>query len=325
MQSEQNLQPNPQLDGENDKASLARFFRDVLAGYGIGIAFIIPGFSGGSLAAIFGIYERLIGAIAGIFTEFKKSVLTLLPVFIGLVLGVVSLLYPLKWALSEFPLPTVSLFVGLALGGMPSVTENVKGKISAKNAAAFAIPALFAIAICFAPTGADIDLMNLGFGGYILLFAVGMIGSTALVIPGISGSMLLLILGYYNPLISVITDHFLRGEDMLTSFLVLMSAGLGIAVGFVAISFIMRTLLERCKRGTYFAIIGFILGSIPTVFVSTSKDAGYTLSTLPSSPWHWVACVLLLAVGFAAAFSLVLFTRKHKGTQIYGVAENSEG
>lgn len=310
MQSEQNLQPSHELDARKDKASLKRFLHDVLAGYGIGVAFIIPGFSGGSIAAIFGIYERLIGAIAGIFTEFKKSILTLLPVFIGLALGAVSLLYPLKWALSAFPLPTAALFVGLALGGMPSITDNIKGKISPKNVLAFLIPAILALAICFAPTAADIDLMNLSLGGYLVLFFVGIVGSSALVIPGISGSMLLLILGYYNPLIGVITDHFFRGDEMLTAFLVLMSAGLGIVFGFIAISFVMKALLERYRRGTYFAITGFILGSIPAVFVSTAKDAGYTLATLPASPWHWVACVLLLAVGFAASFAVVRITKR---------------
>lgn len=299
-------------NNDKKKSWLRRFLFDMLAGYGIGVAFIIPGFSGGSIAAIFGIYERLVGAIADIFKDFKRSVITLLPIFIGLCLGAVSLLYPLKWALSAFPLPTVSLFVGLALGGMPSVTDNIKGKPGIKNVIALAIPALLALAICFAPTGADIDLLSLDFGGYLLLFGVGIIGSSALVVPGISGSMLLLILGYYNPLVKIITDHFFRGEDMLISLLVLMSAGLGIVVGFIAISVIMKMLLKKYRRGTYFAIVGFILGSIPAVFVSTAKDAGYTLSTLPTSPWHWVTCVLLCALGFAAALTLVIKTRKHE-------------
>ena len=310
MQEEQNNIEKKAPDEAKRAGRLRAFLMDMLAGYGIGVAFIIPGFSGGSLAAIFGIYEKLIEAIAGILNHFKKSVITLLPIFMGLFLGAVSLLYPLRWALSEFPLPTVSLFVGLALGGMPSITDNVKGKVTAKNLLAFAIPALVALAICFAPTGADMDLMNLNFGGYILLFGVGIIGSAALVVPGISGSMLLLILGYYNPLIGVITEHFFKGEDMLVSTLVLGSAGLGIAVGFVAISLIMKQLLKSCRRGTYFAIIGFILGSIPAVFVSTAKDAGYTLGTLPDGVWHWVACALLLIAGFVATFLLVMKTRK---------------
>lgn len=315
MDNERNLTECQSGEMSKNKSPARQFLYDLAAGYGIGVAFIIPGFSGGSLAAIFGIYERLVGAIAGIFRHFKESIVTLIPIFVGLCLGAVSLLYPLGWALSAFPLPTVCLFVGLALGGLPSVTENLKGRISAKNLLAFALPALVAVAVCFAPTGADIDLFSLDLGGYLLLFGVGAIGSSALVVPGISGSMLLLILGYYNPIIKVITEHFLRGEDMLKSVLILGSAGLGIVVGFIGISILMKTMLDRYKRGTYFAILGFIIGSIPTVFVSTAKDAGYTASTLPTNPWHWVVCALLLLVGVAATLLLVISARKRTASE----------
>ena len=108
----------------NEKGNVVKknsFFFDLLRGVGIGLAFIIPGFSGGSVAAILGIYEKLIGAVAGLFTSFKKSFITLLPIAIGLVIGAVSLLFPIKWALSEFAFPTVSLFVGLTVGCLPTL------------------------------------------------------------------------------------------------------------------------------------------------------------------------------------------------------------
>jgi len=309
------MEENKDITAKNTEKTggfIKSFLLDVLAGFGMGVAFIIPGFSGGSVAVILGVYEKLISAIADIFKDFKKSVVTLLPIFIGLVIGAVSLLYPLGWALSAFPLPTVSLFVGLAVGGMFSVTDNAKGSFKWYNVLSFAIPFLAVLLLSFAPTGADVDLFNLDFGGYILLFVIGIIASAALVIPGISGSMIMLILGYYNPIIKIITEHFLKGQDMLVSFLVLASTGLGIVVGFIGISVIMKKLIANYKRGTYIAIIGFILGSVPTVFVSTAKDAGMTLTTLPASPIHWVACVLLLLLGFALAFGFVLYGRKRE-------------
>lgn len=301
------MEENKETSGvaSQKKGKIPVFLKDMLAGCAMGIAFIIPGFSGGSIAAILGIYEKLIGAVADIFKSFKKSFMTLLPIFLGLVLGAVSLLFPLGWALENFPLPTVCLFVGLAIGGMPSITDKVKGKIKATNIAAFAIPCILAVALAFIEGGADVDLFNLNVGGYILLFFIGILGSSALVIPGISGSMLLLILGYYNPIIQMITQNLLKGNNVGISLLVLICTGLGIVVGFFFISVIMKLLLQKYPRGTYFAIIGFIIGSIPTVFVSTAKDAGMTISTLPSDPWHWVCCVLLLALGFCGAFFLV--------------------
>ena len=160
-----------QTDTEKDSAPKKSFVKefsfDVLRGAAIGVAFIIPGFSGGSIAAILGIYEKLIGAIADIFKNFKKSFLTLLPIAIGMVLGVVSLLFPLGWALSAFPFPTVCLFVGLALGGLPSITDNLSGKIKITNLIACAIPLLSALALSFLPLSGDVNLFNLDFGGYV--------------------------------------------------------------------------------------------------------------------------------------------------------------
>ena len=287
------------------------FFKDALRGFGIGIAFIIPGFSGGSVAAILGIYEKLICAIADIFKDFKNSVITLLPIAIGMIAGILSLLFPLGWALEAFPIPTVSLFVGLAIGGMPSITDKVKGKrVSINNLIAMIIPAAIVFSISFMPIGADKDLLDLSLGGYILLFLIGILGSAALVVPGISGSMLLLIFGYYNPLVNLATDHLLAGKDIAISILVLGICALGIAAGFVSISVIMKFLFRKYPRGTYFAIIGFIVGSIPTIYISTAKEANLTLSTLPASPLHWIACVVLFAVGVMLSYALVVYSKK---------------
>ena len=286
------------------------FLFDIFRGVAIGVAFIIPGFSGGSVAAILGIYEKLVGAIADVFKSFKKSIMTLLPIGIGMIIGIASLIFPLSWALEKFPFPTVCLFVGLAIGGLPSVTDKLSGKIKPTNVFACAIPLLFALSLSFLPIGNDVNLFGLNFGGYILLFIIGIVGSAALVVPGISGSMLLLIFGYYNPILNMVTEHLLMGKDVGASILVLAITALGIAFGFVFISFIMKWLLKNYPRGTYFAILGFIIGSIPTVYISTAKESGYTIATLPSSVWHWIMCVVMLAVGFLLSFSLVLYSKK---------------
>ena len=286
------------------------FSIDIIRGTAIGAAFIIPGFSGGSIAAILGIYEKLVSAIADIFKDFKRSVLTLLPIAIGMIAGIVALLYPLGWALGKFPFPTVCIFVGLAIGGLPSLSDKLSGKIRPQNIIACLIPLLAALSLSFLPIGKDVNLFELNFGGYLLLFLIGIIGSAALVVPGISGSMLLLILGYYNPIVNMITNHFFKGQDVGTSILVLVSTALGIASGFFLISILMKWLLKNFPRGTYFAIVGFILGSIPTIYISTAKDAGYTISTLPATLLHWIMCAVMLAVGFALSFALVLYSKK---------------
>ncbi len=304
----ENKDYDAQIADKTEQNGIRGFARDFLAGICIGVAFIIPGFSGGSVAAILGVYEKLIHAIANIFKEMKKSVITLLPIGLGLVTGAVALMYPLGFMLERFPLPTVAIFVGLALGGIPSLSEKVKGKITRNNAIALAIPLVFAALLSFIPIGADVDLTSLKLGGYLLLIVVGLVGSCALVVPGISGSMILLILGYYNPILRLVTDKLFKFEDLGRCILVLGSCGVGIAIGFFLISVLMKILLAKYPRGTYFAIIGFIIGSVPTVFVSTMKDVGMLTSSLelvsaPSSILHYAVCLFLLLAGACASYN----------------------
>ena len=292
------------------------FLYDILRGIAIGIAFIIPGFSGGSVAAILGVYERLVNAVADIFKQFIKSVVTLLPILIGMAIGVAALIYPVQWGLHHYPVPTVTLFVGLALGGIPSVGEKLKGvKFNWKYALALFIPLVAAVALCFLPLAGDVDLLHLNVGGYILLSVVGAVGSCALVVPGISGSMLLLIFGYYNPVVEIVTQNLLQGVNVGVSLGVLSCLAAGLLIGFFAISVLMKLLLKKCPHGTYFAILGFIVGSIPAVYVSTIREANSfetasSLSSLYSSPWYWVVAAVFLILGVALSFLLWWYSKK---------------
>ena len=302
-------------DTEPVKRGTKGFLYDLLAGVCIGVAFIIPGFSGGSVAAILGIYERLIDAIAGLGREFKKNAFALLPIAIGLLLGAVTLMLPLGYLLGRFPLETVSVFVGLAIGGIPSMITRVRGKLSADNIAALSVPLVLALLLCFIPAGADVNLFGIGFLGYVMLFLIGVLGSCALVIPGISGSMLLLILGYYRPLVSLFSDHLLTLRDVGHSVLVLAVAGLGMLVGFFTVSVVMKRLLAKYPRGTFFAILGFIIGSLPAVYVSTMKDAGmisdsFRALALPTSVAYYGLCLFFVFIGVGASYFLTVLADK---------------
>lgn len=301
---------------EKKENKFLSFLYNVLRGVGIGVAFIIPGFSGGSVAAILGVYEKLVGAIADIFKHFLTSMKILLPILLGMILGVAALIFPIQWGLHHYPIPTVTLFVGLALGGLPSVLEKLKGaKINWQYALAFVIPLLAAAALCFLPLAGDVKLFELSVGGYFLLILIGIVGSCALVVPGISGSMLLLIFGYYNPIVELVTVNLLHGDSVGICFAVLACLAVGIVVGFFAISMLMKQCLKKCPCGTYFSILGFIIGSIPAVYVSTIREASSfetasSLTALYSSPWYWVVTVVFLLLGFALSFIFWWYSKK---------------
>ena len=300
----------PQEDGGKNK--FIEFFENVLKGAAIGIAFIIPGFSGGSVAAILGIYEKLVGSVADIFKHFKKSILFLLPILLGMILGVAALIYPIQLGLEHYPIPTVSLFVGLALGGLPSITEKLKlreEKFKWEYIISLILPLAAAAGLCFIPSGKEVDLFSLNAGGYFLLILIGVVGSCALVIPGISGSMLLLIFGYYTPIVNLVMKDLLHGNQVGVCIGVLACLAVGLVAGFFAISVLMKFLLKKFPRGTYFAIVGFIVGSIPAVYVTTVNRYS-ELSGLYSSPWYWVVTVVLFLLGAALSYLLVWYARK---------------
>lgn len=287
---------------------VAAFLTDVVRGSAIGIAFIVPGFSGGSVAAILGVYERLIGAVADVFKHFGRSMRTLLPIALGMLLGAAALLFPIQWGVRNYPVPTVTLFVGLSIGGLPSIKERAPGRPTPKNAVAFLIPCLIAAALSFLPAAnhAEGFLYRLDFGGYLLLFLVGMVAACALVVPGISGSMLLLIFGYYAPLVSLITGFLLKGIEPLVSLSVVATAGAGMLIGFFAVSLFMRYLLKKFPRSTYFAILGFITGSIVAVYAPFARSAA------SMGVWGWVISFALLLLGVALSLGLCTLARRRR-------------
>ena len=94
---------------------MLNYIKEILRGVFIGVANIIPGVSGGTIALSMGIYEKIISAVNNIRKEFKNSVKTLLPYIIGAVLGIVVLSFVIEFSLENFELPTLMAFVGLIL------------------------------------------------------------------------------------------------------------------------------------------------------------------------------------------------------------------
>lgn len=298
------------------KSKFLSFLSLVIKGIPVGIAFIIPGFSGGSIAAIMGIYDQLLEAITGLKKHFKESMGFLIPILVGMIIGIAALILPIKIFLPKYPIIVVSLFIGLSLGGLPSITPNVGNVKEMKwyHIFSFLLPLVFAAMIGFLPNRESVDLMNMNAVGYLLLVLVGIVGSCALIVPGISGSMLLLILGYYNPILELVTDYLLHGQMIGHCLLVVACAGIGIVVGFFLISFIMKKLLRTCPKGTYLAIIGFIIGSVPTAYIASCADAteaGWLFSSVASSPLHWIVAVLFFIVGMVASLLLVKYSKKN--------------
>lgn len=254
--------------------------KNLLKGMVMGIANIIPGVSGGTLAVSMGIYDKLIHCITNFFKEFKKSIKFLLPIFIGAGIALIGSSFVIEPAFKRFPIATNCLFIGLIVGGLPAVWKKVKGnKVKASHI--ISMIAFFALIVGFAvigeQQGKSVDLV-FGFLAVIKLFVVGIIASATMIIPGISGSMMLMLMGYYNPVIASIKNLSvavvsLDQTKILGCLGVLIPLLLGIIVGIFAVAKLIEIILKKFPFQTYWAIIGLIAASpiAISLWVSSAK------------------------------------------------------
>ena len=300
---------------------IKNFLLDSAKGAAIGVAMIIPGVSGGTLAVLLNIYDKLIGAISNIFKDFKNSIKILLPILLGAVVAVVAAYFPLKFALKHAPFLTVMLFAGLMLGSCPKIVKDgMKNGFKKLDILSIALPLLLVIGICFIPNLGSADLSaDMPVYGYFLLIFIGMIASCALVVPGVSGSMLLLILGYYNGIFETIS---LLKTDFGHSVLVLLTFAVGIVIGFFSIAKLMKLLLNKFPRATNWAIIGFVAGSIPAIFITYNNNfPDFVYSTL--SVAHIAVGCVLCVLGIIGSYVLTAYVES-KNKQVREITENSE-
>ncbi|MDR2044521.1 MAG: DUF368 domain-containing protein [Clostridium sp.] len=268
--------------------------KSILKGMVIGIANIVPGVSGGTLMVSMGVYDKLIHCITHLFREFRKSVLFLLPIAIGMGVAIVGSSLGLEYLFTHFPVPTNFLFVGLILGGLPAIWKNVKGSSMHLGHAAIGL-FFFALVVGFAAVGeteGNAVELSRNAGQAVLLFGVGVIASATMVIPGVSGSMVLLLIGYYHPILSTITEVIRallawNWAGIWNGMGILLPFGLGVVAGIFGIAKLVELVFLKFPLYAYWAIIGLLVSSPVAIFlIGTFPE--YTIPTI--------------VTGFAAAF-----------------------
>lgn len=278
------------------------FLFDIIKGMLIGVANIIPGVSGGTMMVSMGVYEKIIGVVNNLFKDIKKSILTLLPLGIGMVLGIAVFSFIIPWCLEVYPFPTCFCFIGLILGGVPAIIKPAKaslqkeGKsISAPHIIAFVF--FFALAVGMAAmneTQTSFADFNLNLGFMITIFLVGVISAATMVVPGVSGSLVLMILGFYEGIMSSISGFIsaVFAFDWAQIFYyvgVLAPFGVGFIVGVFAVAKLIEWLFAKFPSVTYCGIIGLIVAS-PIAIVIKMGHNNINVVTI-------VVGIVLLAVG----------------------------
>ena len=277
--------------------------KNVLKGIVIGIANIVPGVSGGTMMVAMGIYDKLIHCITHLFSEFKKNVLFLAPIAIGMVIAIAGSSFGLTWLFEHFPIQTNLLFVGLILGGLPAIWKNVKGsKIRIGHVIAGVL--FFALVVGMAAMGesegASADL-SFSLANVLILFGVGIVASATMVIPGVSGSMVLMLMGFYYPVLNAVKDFFsalahLDFNGIFTGCGVLIPFGLGVVAGMFGIAKLVEIIFEKFPLYAYWAIIGLIVASPFAILLMGSFPALTIVSVVTGA--------VALVVGIAVAIKL---------------------
>ncbi len=228
--------------------------RTAVAGVLMGIANLIPGVSGGTMILAVGLYEEFIDSVADIsafrFRRRRIAFLTVLLAFAGMAIVSLShlILYLLLWHTSLM----FALFIGLTVGGTPVLLRligRLSGRVVVAAVAGFALMAGVAMLRAGAaiPQNTTMDVVS------------GVVGSTTMVLPGISGSYMLLILNQYDRVVGAVAD--LR-DGAGTAMKILLPVGLGVVVGIVGLSNLLKVLLHRFERVTLGFLLGMLLGSV---------------------------------------------------------------
>lgn len=285
---------------------ISLFFKGII----VGVANVIPGVSGGTIAVVLHIFDRLIEAINHFTADVKKHLKFLLPLIVGAGVGVLAFSVLIDYCLERFSLPTCGFFAGLVAGSIPLIYKMAKSKQPKdKKQYGYFIYTVIAFAlVIFMSTlktgdGSAVVVGDVSVGLMAQAFLGGAIAAAAMIVPGISGSFMLVLLGLYNVVIGYVAlvKDFLLTFDMtiLVSIIKFCAPlGIGMIAGAIIISKLIEFLMNRYHTETYYVILGLILGSLIGIFLDPIAFGSYS-GAVPAGAL--IATAVTAVIGFAVA------------------------
>lgn len=303
---------------------LILFFKGIL----IGMVNIIPGVSGGTLAVVFGIYDKFVNAITLNVKKLWQNKRFVGPLLLGMAFGVLIFSKLIEVLYGHFPVQTNYFFTGLVIGSLPmlyalmvkkglvekegkskKMVEAPLTKGTIVSIVIFALIGFFAV-IIFTVLQGRFDVSNIEpilpavtISLVIRIFIAGLLGAVAMIVPGISGSLLMLMMGVYTIIVTSIPALFMP-ETSLHALFLLLPNGIGVILGLLCGAKLISWLLKRFPNATYACIFGLICGSVYAVFPGFVTFANIPLLLI---------CIVCLAAGFCMAyFSSTLESKLNK-------------
>ncbi len=290
-----------------------------LLGFFIGLAVIVPGISGSTVAIIFRLYDQFLYAVGNLFKQFKKCFAFLLPIGIGMVLGVLLGFITVKKLLELLPFAVVGLFAGLMSGAFPAVKDELKGaEWNAKRIALFALGVAIPVALgCFSAFSVGDGGGGVAVDAFVVVkwwhipvaLVVGYVVGITQIVPGLSASAILMALGWFSSLVSSVSLTYWQENPMI--LLVYAGLAVGFLIGLFTFSKLLTYLFGKARHTAYSMIVGLSLGSILSMFCNGDVVAVYIGWAKNGVVWlDLLLGVALFAVGVVGSYLLVRYERK---------------
>jgi len=267
----------------------------LLKGILVGIGFITPGLSGGVLAVVFGLYERLMRWLGNLKEQFLKNLLFFLPVGIGGVIGVVAFSAAVDWAFENYRVQAIWLFIGFIVGTFPSLLKTA-GKEGRKSWH-WLLLALAAVGMFFLMRWMEtIRSMEVAPSFFSWLLSGALIG-LGVVMPGMSPSNFLIYLGLYEKMTAGISRLDLG---------VMIPLALGGLICVLLFAKLVSWLFKKAYAFMYHLILGVVVGSTAAIIPSGARGLGVI-----------AACALLFLVGAAISYGLAKLDEKYARESLF--------
>lgn len=280
---------------------MEKTFKQILAGFLIGLAVIVPGISGATIAIMFKMYNNILDAIASINKSFKNSMIYLFPIAVGGILGILMGFLFVKELLKVIPFAITTLFGGLILGSIFSlIPENKKdGKIF------LVVGIICPIILCL--ISFFHNEMSLKLNYYLIFYyvIVGSIVASIQYIPGCSASVFLMSIGLFTPLITNFNlNIIINNKAYLLIYCLLF---LGFVIGALFYAKLINKFISILGAKVNYLFLGLSIGSFVSIFINYDMVLIY-------KDWYYKGIkffdlllgISLFIVGFMASYRLYL-------------------
>ncbi|MBQ8428467.1 MAG: DUF368 domain-containing protein [Clostridia bacterium] len=316
------------LEIELVKYSKKTWTKSAVLGFFIGLAVIVPGISGSTVAIIFKLYRQFLYAIGHLFEQFKKCFAFLLPIGIGMVVGVVGGFIGVKALLEILPFAVICLFAGLMIGAFPAVKDEIKGvKFNAKRiillCVGIAIPVAIGALSAFLSiqTGGGVDAFaTVQWWQVLLALVIGYVMAITQVVPGLSASAILMAIGWFSSIMDSVSMTYWSANGSI--FFVYGGLAIGFLLGLFTFSRFLDFLFKKVKEATYCTVVGLSIGSIISMFCNGDVMEVYMGWTTAFNPLDCLLGIGLLAVGIALSYLLVRIQRKKDAEEAVQTQQN---